>query len=261
MNIQHHIWFRPSAIHPNEDCGAWRISSWTGNILRLPWAHWDSHWFGCHEYSLLYNNSNLSLLPSVKFLYGLGGSLSKNHQESMWCLLSRGHRTARKPCWLYKFVGHGNKVTTAPPWRTFRGSMNDLRRRSDVTWMYMRSSSVLSDFRDLVILEFRFYPEYVCASDYFAGICIVWYVTCYTRYTEINGDFTFVICNGPLSRYVKLRVAHAPGMPGTLFPPPMHHGTCVTHVPRCMSGLLTSGFLWSWWRGKRSKHSRHMRNP
>ena len=46
--------------------------------------------------------------------------------------------------------------------------------------------------------------------------------------------------NGPLARYVNLRVAHAPGMPGTFFPPPrfsdpdMHHGTCVTHVPWCM---------------------------
>ena len=58
--------------------------------------------------------------------------------------------------------------------------------------------------------------------------------------------------NGPLTRYVKLRVAHAPGMPGT-FPrerlqrkplvsdPIMHHGTCVTHVPWCISGSLTSG--------------------
>ena len=32
--------------------------------------------------------------------------------------------------------------------------------------------------------------------------------------------------------------------------PGMHHGTCVTHVPRCMSG----------WRGKRSRHSRGMHN-
>ena len=32
-------------------------------------------------------------------------------------------------------------------------------------------------------------------------------------------------------------------------------------VPLCMSGSLTSGFLWSLWRGKRSRHSRHMRNP
>ena len=38
--------------------------------------------------------------------------------------------------------------------------------------------------------------------------------------------------------------------------PGMHHGTCVTHVPWCMSGSLTCGC-----RGKRSRHSRRMRNP
>ena len=36
---------------------------------------------------------------------------------------------------------------------------------------------------------------------------------------------------GPLTRYVKLRVAHASGMPGTFSPPP--------HVTWCMSGSLT----------------------
>ena len=41
----------------------------------------------------------------------------------------------------------------------------------------------------------------------------------------------------------------------------MHHGTCVTHVPLCMPGSLTSDFLWYWWRGKHSRHSRRMRNP
>ena len=72
--------------------------------------------------------------------------------------------------------------------------------------------------------------------------------------------------HGPLARYANLRVAHALGMPGTFSPPPrvsdpyMHHGTCVTHVPGCMPGSLTSGFLWSRWRGKRSRHSRRMRN-
>ena len=46
---------------------------------------------------------------------------------------------------------------------------------------------------------------------------------------------------GPLARYVKLWVAHAPGMPGMLpchrrqrkplvSDPGMHHGTCITHV-------------------------------
>ena len=72
--------------------------------------------------------------------------------------------------------------------------------------------------------------------------------------------------DGPLSRYVKLRLAHAPGMPGTVSPPPrvsdpdMHHDTCVTYVPWCMPGLLTSGFLWSRWRWKPARHSRCMRN-
>ena len=31
---------------------------------------------------------------------------------------------------------------------------------------------------------------------------------------------TNCICHGPLTRYAKLRVAHAPGMPGTISPPP-----------------------------------------
>ena len=45
-------------------------------------------------------------------------------------------------------------------------------------------------------------------------------------------------------------------MPGTFSPPSrvsdpdMYHGTCVTHVTRCMPGSLFSGFLRSWWRGK-----------
>ena len=54
----------------------------------------------------------------------------------------------------------------------------------------------------------------------------------------------------------KIAGAHAPGISGTFSPPPrishpdMHHGTCVTHVPWCMPGSLTSGFLWSRLRGK-----------
>ena len=72
---------------------------------------------------------------------------------------------------------------------------------------------------------------------------------------------------GPLARYVKFWAAHAPWMPGTVSPPPrfcdpdMHHGTRVTHVPWCLPGSLTSGLFWSWWRAKRSRHSRRIRNP
>ena len=57
------------------------------------------------------------------------------------------------------------------------------------------------------------------------------------------------------------------GNAGNVFPPPrvsdpdMHHGTCVTHVPWCMSGSLTSSSLLNRWRRKRSWYSRRMRNP
>ena len=55
--------------------------------------------------------------------------------------------------------------------------------------------------------------------------------------------------NGPLTRYVKLRVAHAPGTfsrqrlqtKPLISEPGMYRGTCVTHVPWCMSGSLTRG--------------------
>ena len=57
-----------------------------------------------------------------------------------------------------------------------------------------------------------------------------------------------------LTRYAKLRAVHAPGLSGTFSPPPqvsdpdMLHYTCVSHLPRCMLGSLTSGFLWSRWQ-------------
>ena len=81
---------------------------------------------------------------------------------------------------------------------------------------------------------------------------------------QVNGSH---FSHGPLARYLKLRVAHAPEMPGTFSPPSrvsdpdMHHGTCVTHVPWCMPGSLNSGFLCSRWRGKCPQHSRRMLNP
>ena len=78
---------------------------------------------------------------------------------------------------------------------------------------------------------------------------------------------TYIFHHGSLDRYVKLRFAHAPWMPGSISPPlrvsdpDLHYGTCVTYVPWCIPGSLTSGFLWKWWRGKRSQHSWRMRKP
>ena len=73
--------------------------------------------------------------------------------------------------------------------------------------------------------------------------------------------------HGPPARYAKLRVVHAPGMPGPFFAPPwvrdpdMHHGTCVTQVPWSMPGSLNGVFPWSRWRGKHSRHSQRIHNP
>ena len=64
-------------------------------------------------------------------------------------------------------------------------------------------------------------------------------------------DWPCKFLHGPLARCVKLRVSD----------PDMHHGKCVAHVPWCMSGSLTSGFLWSRWLEKRSRHPRRIRNP
>ena len=55
--------------------------------------------------------------------------------------------------------------------------------------------------------------------------------------TKQNITILCSLFHGPLARYVKMQVAHAPGMPGTFSPPPqvsdpgMYHGTCVTPVP------------------------------
>ena len=82
-----------------------------------------------------------------------------------------------------------------------------------------------------------------------------------------DSDSCDLFTDGPLARYVQLRVARALGMPGTLSPSPrvsdpdMHHDTCVAHVPWFMPRSLTNGFLWSRWWGKRSRHSQCMHSP
>ena len=67
--------------------------------------------------------------------------------------------------------------------------------------------------------------------------------------------------HGHLARCVKLRVAHARGIPEMFSSPPRVSDPDKAHVPWCMPGSLTSRSLWSQLRGKRSRHSRRMRNP
>ena len=70
----------------------------------------------------------------------------------------------------------------------------------------------------------------------------------------VSWDDAAVCRYGLLTRFAKLPVRYAPGMPGTFSPPPRFSDP-VSHVPRCMPGSLTSDFLWCRWLWKRSRYS------
>ena len=78
--------------------------------------------------------------------------------------------------------------------------------------------------------------------------------SCYIFEQETCKLLRLASSHGPRTKYVKLRVAQAPGMPGAFFPlprfsdPDMCHGTCVTHVSWRMPVSLTSGFIWCRWK-------------
>ena len=84
--------------------------------------------------------------------------------------------------------------------------------------------------------KFRYFHSNVTDS------CPWWF-----KWQSARVDSYNAIRHGPLTRYVKLWVARALGMPGTFSPPPrvsdpdMHHDTCVTHVPWCMPGPFEVG--------------------
>ena len=75
-----------------------------------------------------------------------------------------------------------------------------------------------------------------------------------------------IFCYGPLARYVKLWVAHAPGMPGMFSPLPTSKETASKrsrhasrHV-RHARAMMHVGIANPRRRGNRSRHSRRMRN-
>ena len=76
-----------------------------------------------------------------------------------------------------------------------------------------------------------------------------------------------IISKGPLTRYVKLWIAHALGVPGRFSPPTTSKETLAQHAQhasrhvRHAHALMHVGIANLRWPGKRSWHSRHMRNP
>ena len=54
---------------------------------------------------------------------------------------------------------------------------------------------------------------------------------CWRKYSKPTVNLGY----GPLTRYVKLRVAHAPGMPGTFSPPPTSKENHYLGIPACIT--------------------------
>ena len=75
--------------------------------------------------------------------------------------------------------------------------------------------------------------------------------------------------HGPLARYVRSRVAHAPGIAGNVFLRQCRLAipTCITAREsrtcrdECRDRQLAVSFEVGWWRGKRFRYSRRIRNP
>ena len=63
-----------------------------------------------------------------------------------------------------------------------------------------------------------------------------WLLTCLALSHYLNQCwFLFQMGHGPLTRYVKLRVAHAPGMLGTFSPAAVFKGNCLLATPSCIT--------------------------
>ena len=54
-----------------------------------------------------------------------------------------------------------------------------------------------------------------------------------------NGNIWGMCFNGPLASYVKLRVAHAPGMPGMFFPASDFKGNQELAIPACITACAS----------------------
>ena len=97
--------------------------------------------------------------------------------------------------------------------------------------------------------------------------CVVCYIIIYTSDWRVSASSMSLISYGYLTRYVTLRVAHAPGMPGKFSPPPTSMETACQpsrhasrHV-RDARAVMHVGIVNPRWWWKRSRHSRRMRNP
>ena len=188
-------------------------------------------WF---DNNILLSNSNSNILLSI--------SLSKYISKTFYCQMMNHMYHAKIAAtpfshqfWRLIRIHHGTKIKIihSKYLRTIDGGMDGwMHGQADVSSKYINVGH-----------------RHHCYTHSSAGCCpLQMKLPTHIPDRPLDG-------HGPLARYVKLLVVHAPEMPGTFSPPPqfsdpeMHQGACVTHVPRCMRGSLTSDFLWSWWWG------------
>ena len=142
-----------------------------------------------------------------------------------------------------------------------------------IPWNHILSKYLVWYFR-FICKTSRYYVSCVSAKwsfQQYNSLCVINNWKLIKWFGRMSGDGDQVPWYGVTSlkwdSYQIRKNAGAGNAGTTLSPPPrvsdpdMDHGTCVAHVPWCMPGSLTSGFLWSRSRGKRSRHYRRMHNP
>ena len=151
-------------------------------------------------------------------------SLTKTNDMELWCfLLSAPEQTIETP----EIWGAITLIMTSQQWMIKYVKRTCVFVRLMYRWFLVY----------LFILPFTF-PWHVIAIFNMLFLLFVagphakqlWLTRIKMRWNKI--------CYGPLVRYVKLRVVHAPGMPGTFSPPPTPKGTAIYRY-RCRRGNST----------------------
>ena len=172
------------------------------------------------------------------------------------------------PCTLYSIPSHGMYNTHLLP----LGSV----QATDKLTFKQRNYATGPWFGRLAYRDPSFTPDIF--QTHFSNKNVIWFelnwrdIKTYLHFVLfLNTKMTWLVANnshGRLTRYVKLRVAHAPGMPG-LFPRhrlqrPQTASWRSRHASRHVRhtrAVMHVEFANPRWRGKRSRHFRRMRNP
>ena len=121
-------------------------------------------------------------------------------------------------------------------------STTDVKDAIRTTWTNLASSSLQRPSNRVMVHRMLSWNFLKTQTHWY---CYWWPILRQRKFTQVLSNR-----HGPLTKYVWLLVAHAPEY-RERFPrhqlqrkplvsdPGMQHGTCVTHVPWCMSGSLT----------------------